>query len=105
MSIDLYLLFFTSLHLFCFRCEFDRLQNIFVYTDNFSRAEGLFYLRYLYNVIRKLIYSNKQDDVPLDNLVYNALNRLVRNFRRNHQIDKKIFSKFSPNKLDKIEQV
>lgn len=44
-------------------------------------------------------------DVPLGNLVYNRVNKIVKNYKRNHEIDKKIFSRFPPHKLKEIEQV
>lgn len=76
-----------------------------MYTDDFNIAEGLIYLKYIHNVVRKIILSNLREDIPLDNLVYNTLNKLIRNYKLNHEIDKKVFSRFPPSKLKKIEQV
>lgn len=87
------------------RCEFDRLQRTFTFTNDFDSAEGLIYLKYVYNVIRKSIYSNVKDEIPLDNLVYNKFNTLIRNYKENHEIDKTLFSRFTPSKIKKIEQV
>lgn len=55
--------------------------------------------------MKKIIYSNVQDDIPLDDLVHNTLNRIVKNYQRNHVVEKKIFSRYPQNKLNKIKQV
>lgn len=76
-----------------------------MYTNDFDVAEGLIYLKYIHNVISKLIYSNVKDEIPLDHLVYNKLNTLIRSYKQTHKIDKTVFSRFPPNKLKKIEEV
>lgn len=74
-------------------------------TDDFNIAEGLIYLKYIYNIISKMIYTNVREDIPLETLVYGTLNSVIRNYKTNHKIDKHLFTKFPPKKLEKIEQV
>lgn len=76
-----------------------------MFTEDFDIAEGLIYLKYIYNVISKMVYTNVREDIPLENLVYSTLNSLIRNYKTNHEIDKHIFSRFPQKKLEKIEQV
>lgn len=74
-------------------------------TDDFNIAEGLIYLKYIYNIISKMVCTNVREDIPLENLMYGILNSLIRNYKTNHKIDKHIFPKYSPKKLEKIELV
>lgn len=91
--------------LYYFRCEFDRIQSTFINTDDFYIAEALIYLKYLHNVVSKQIYSNVRHDIPLENLVYNKVVKIIRYYIEDHEIDKTIFYRFPPNKLKKIELV
>lgn len=88
-----------------FRCEFERLQSTFMNTDDFYVAEGLIYLKYIHNVVKKQIYSSVRDDIPRDNLVYRKLIEVIRYYIENHELDKQFFYRFPPNKLKKIELV
>lgn len=74
-------------------------------TDDFNTAEGLIYLKYIHNIISKMVYTNVRDDVPLENLMYGVLNSLIRNYKTNHKIDRQFFCKFPPKKLERIELV
>lgn len=88
------------LKLLIFRCEYDRLENVLK-----STVEGLVYLKYLKNIIKKQILVRIQDDIPLNTVICNVLIRLVRDYHQNRVLDKQLFSGVPQLHLKEIEKV
>ncbi|XP_072381205.1 activating signal cointegrator 1 complex subunit 3-like isoform X2 [Diabrotica undecimpunctata] len=86
-------------------CEFDRLQNVFKYADNIHTAHGLVYLKYLQDVIKKQVISKIQDDIPVENVVYEKVLQLVKAYKENGVFIKNVFSRLSQSHLQNIEKV
>lgn len=88
-----------------FRCEFERLENVFKYAENIETASGLLYLTFLHNVVKKQIEAQIKDDRPLDEEIYRLVNRVVRCYKENEKIDVGVFPKLPQSQLDKIKIV
>lgn len=90
---------------YIFRCEYERLHNVFKYADDINTAKGLIYLKYLQDVIKKQVTAKIKDDIPLDETVYKVLISAIRGYKENQVVDKRIFSRLPQSQLAKIQQV
>ncbi|KAJ8967760.1 hypothetical protein NQ314_002643 [Rhamnusium bicolor] len=90
---------------FIAECEFERLQDVFKYADDINIAKGLIYLKYLHNVIKKQIVARINDDVPLEDIVYRVLINVVKNYMKNRELNRQVFSRLPQSHLEKIKEV
>lgn len=88
-----------------FRCEYERLHNIFKYTEDISIAKGLIYLKYLHDIVKRQVAAKITDDIPLNDIVYKVLINVVRNYKETQVVDKRTFSRLPQSHLEKIQQV
>nr|CAH7750403.1 unnamed protein product [Callosobruchus chinensis] len=86
-------------------CEYERLQDVFKYTADPNIAEGLLYLKYIHDVVKKQMTAQIQDDVPIQEIVYNVVNKVVRKYKLYREIDKDVLCKLPQSHIEKIAQV
>ncbi|KAJ8917587.1 hypothetical protein NQ315_000070 [Exocentrus adspersus] len=68
-------------------CEYERLCNVFKYTEDVNIAKGLIYLNYLNDVVKKQLTARNTDEIALSDTVYKVLIGVIKNYTEDQALE------------------
>ncbi|CAH0555030.1 unnamed protein product [Brassicogethes aeneus] len=86
-------------------CNFCNLEDVFKNSEIPDAFRCLLYLNYLKEIIKGQILAKVKDDIPIEEMVFTSVLKVLSFFNENNKLPQEIFSKMSASALDKINKV
>lgn len=83
-------------------CEYERIENLFKYSNDSNTSTGLIFLHYFRDIIKRQIEVTIKDDVPLEEIICKNIVKILKEYKLRQYFNRQFFVKLPANTLERI---